>query len=159
MIVFDLNCKDAGHIFEIWFGSSVDYEDQKARGLVSCPYCGSSDIDKAVMAPNVAPKGNSRADPVPAPGPATLPAAANIPSPEQFKAMVSKMAQVQAKMLEGSDYVGSGFAEEARSMHLGEQDARPIHGQTTPDEAKALIEEGIPVAPLLLPVRSPGRDN
>ena len=155
MIVFDLACRNAGHVFEIWFGSSADYEDQKARGLVACPYCGSVDVDKAVMAPNVAAKGNSRGDAPAAP----LPAAANIPSPEAFKAMVGKLAEVQAKMLEGSDYVGGRFAEEARSMHLGEQDSRPIHGQTSPEEAKALIEEGVPVAPLLLPVRSPKSEN
>lgn len=155
MIVFDLACKNAGHVFEIWFGSSADYEDQKARGLVSCPYCGSTDVDKSVMAPNVAPKGNSRTDITATP----VPAAANVPSPEAFKAMVSKLAEVQAKMLEGSDYVGSDFASEARSMHLGEQDSRPIHGQTSPEEAKALIEEGVPVAPLLLPVRPPKSEN
>jgi hypothetical protein len=155
MIVFDLACKNAGHVFEIWFGSSSDYEDQKARGLVSCPYCGSTDIDKAVMAPNVAPKGNSRTEVAAAP----VSAAANVPTPEAFKAMVSKLAEVQAKMLEGSDYVGNDFASEARSMHLGEQDSRPIHGQTSPEEAKALIEEGVPVAPLLLPVRPPKSEN
>jgi hypothetical protein len=158
MIVFDLSCRNAGHVFEIWFGSSADYEDQKARGLVSCPYCGSTDVDKAVMAPNVAPKGNQRGDVVVAPPPAT-PVAANVPSPAEFKAMVTKLAEVQAKMLEGSDYVGGRFAEEARSMHLGEQESRPIHGQTSPEEAKALIEEGVPVAPLLLPVRSPKTEN
>ncbi|KQX18443.1 MULTISPECIES: DUF1178 family protein [unclassified Sphingomonas] len=155
MIVFDLACRNAGHVFEIWFGSSSDYEDQKARGLVSCPYCGSTDVDKAVMAPNVAAKGNSRND-TPA---ASLPAAANIPPPEAFKAMIGKLAEVQAKMLEGSDYVGGDFADEARSMHLGEQESRPIHGQTSPEEARALIEEGVPVAPLLLPVRSPKSEN
>ncbi|RYD96104.1 MAG: DUF1178 family protein, partial [Sphingomonadales bacterium] len=98
MIVFDLACKKAAHVFEIWFGSSADYEDQKARGLVTCPYCGSADIDKAVMAPNVAAKGNSRSDLGPVP--ATVPAAANVPTPAQFKEMVAKLAEVQAKMLE-----------------------------------------------------------
>lgn len=155
MIVFDLSCKNAGHVFEIWFGSSADYEDQKARGLVSCPYCGSTDVDKAVMAPNVSPKGNARSD-TPS---ATIPAAANTPTPEQFKTMGAKLAEIQGKMLEGSDYVGAKFADEARSMHLGEQDARPIHGQTSIEEAKALIEEGVPVAPLLLPVRPPKSEN
>ncbi len=155
MIVFDLACKNAAHIFEIWFGSTADYEDQKARGLVTCPYCGSLDVDKAVMAPNVAAKGNSRSEPPSA----SVPAAANVPTPAQFKEMVSKLAEVQAKMLEGSDYVGSNFADEARSMHLGEQDARSIYGQTTPEEAKALIEEGVPVAPLLIPVRPPKTEN
>lgn len=155
MIVFDLACKNAGHVFEIWFGSSSDYEDQKARGLVSCPYCGSSDVEKAVMAPNVAPKGNSRSESVPA----TIPAAVNMPTPEAFKAMVAKLAEIQNKMLEGSEHVGDRFADEARSMHLGEQDARPIHGQTSLEEAKALIDEGISVAPLLLPVRPPNSEN
>ena len=156
MIVFDLACNNAGHIFEIWFGSSADYEDQKARGLVMCPYCGSTDVDKAVMAPNVAPKGNQRSEPSAV---APIPAAANVPSPEAFKAMVSKLAEVQARMLEGSDSVGSRFADEARSMHLGEQESRPIHGQTSPEEARALIDEGVPVAPLLLPVRPPKSEN
>jgi len=159
MIVFDLACKNGGHVFEIWFGSSADYEDQKARGLVSCPYCGSADIDKAVMAPNVAPKGNQRSDSPAQPAQVATPVAANMPSPEAFKEMVSKLAEVQSKMLEGSDYVGGRFAEEARSMHLGEQESRPIHGQTSAEEARALIEEGVPVAPLLLPVRSPKSEN
>jgi hypothetical protein len=159
MIVFDLACKNAGHVFEIWFGSSADYEDQKARGLVSCPYCGSTEVDKAVMAPNVAAKGNSRSVPAVAETSAPVPAAANVPTPAQFKEMVTKLAEVQAKMLEKSDYVGSNFADEARSMHLGEQESRPIHGQTSAEEAKALIEEGVPVAPLLLPVRPPKADN
>jgi len=155
MIVFDLACSNAGHVFEIWFGSTSDYEDQKARGLVTCPYCGSSDVDKAVMAPNVGAKGNSRGETLPK----TLPAAANLPTPEGFKAMVAKLAEIQGRMLEGSEHVGDRFADEARSMHLGEQDARPIHGQTSIEEAKALIEEGISVAPLLLPVRPPHSEN
>jgi len=91
--------------------------------------------------------------------PATMPAAANVPTPAQFKEMMTKLAEVQAKMLETSDYVGTQFAEEARSMHLGEQDVRPIHGQTTPEEAKALIEDGVPVAPLLLPIIPPKSQN
>lgn len=155
MIVFDLACKNAGHVFEIWFGSTADYENQKARGLVTCPYCGSADVDKAVMSPNVAAKGNARSDPAPA----SVSAAANVPTPAQFKEMISKLADVQAKMLENSEHVGTKFADEARSMHLGEQDARPIHGQTTREEARALIEEGVPVAPLLLPVLPPKSRN
>ncbi len=159
MIVFDLACRNAAHVFEIWFASSADYEDQKARGLVSCPYCGSTQVDKAVMAPNVAPKTNSRREPVSAGTSAPVPAAANVPTPAQFKEMVSKLAEVQAKMLENSDFVGTRFAEEARSMHFGEQELRPIHGQTSTEEAKALIEEGVPVAPLLLPIRQPKSEN
>ena len=161
MIVFDLACPDA-HVFEIWFGSSDDYESQKARGLIACPYCGSSDIGKAAMAPRVGAKGNQRIEtigsPVPS-SPTAVPMASVPPSPEAFKAMVKALAEVQTRMLEGSDYVGSNFADEARSMHLGEQDARPIHGQTTVEEAKALLEEGIPVSPLPLPVRPPRQEN
>ncbi len=162
MIVFDLACRDAGHVFEIWFGSSEDYESQKARGLVSCPYCGSADIDKAVMAPNVGAKGNQRAAASPAlpvPAGANVPAATGMPSPEQFKALVSKLAEMQAKALEGSDYVGDKFADEARSIHYGEQDARAIHGQTSLSEAKALVEEGVPLTPLIMPVRAPKSEN
>ena len=159
MIVFDLACKDASHVFEIWFGSSADYEDQKARGLVSCPYCGSTQVDKAVMAPNVGAKGNSRNVPSVVEDAGSVSAAANMPTPAQFKEMVAKLAEAQARMLEKSDYVGTNFAEEARSMHLGEQESRPIHGQTSADEARALIEEGVPVAPLLLPVRPPKSEN
>ena len=162
MIVFDLACTPGGHVFEIWFGSSGDYEDQKARQLISCPYCGSMAVDKAVMAPNVGAKGNQRS------GGSSLPvsvedapvqAAGGMPSPEQFKEMVGKLAELQSKMLEGSHYVGGKFAEEARAMHFGEQETRPIHGETSTDEAKALIEDGIPVAALPLPVRRPSRDN
>lgn len=168
MIVFDLACRDAAHVFEIWFGSSGDYESQKARGLIACPYCGSIDIEKAVMAPRIGAKGNQRGDsanlPVPAAVPSddahrAVPMASGAPSPEAFKAMVKALAEVQAKMLKGSDYVGPRFADEARSMHLGEQDVRPIHGQATIAEAEALIEEGIAVAPLPLPIRLPHRDN
>ena len=163
MIVFDLACRDGRHVFEIWFGSTADYEEQKARGLISCPYCGSVDVDKAVMAPHVGAKGNSRSDPAPAAPtasvPANIPAAANVPTPTQFKEMMAKLAEVQVKMLEKSDYVGTRFAEEARSMHLGEQDVRPIYGQTTAEEARALVDEGVPVAPLLVPITPPKDRN
>jgi len=158
MIVFDLICKNASHVFEIWFGSTADYEEQKARGLVVCPYCGSADVDKAVMAPNVAAKGNRGGEIVPA-SPAAAAGATNMPPPQEFKAMVAKLAEVQAKMLEGSEYVGSKFADEARSMYHGEREARTIHGQTTAAEAQALIEEGVPVAPLPLPLRPPESSN
>lgn len=145
MIVFDLKCTHA-HVFEAWFGSSADYDDQRARGLLSCPVCGDADIGKAVMAPNVAAKGN-RAPAAPAAAP---------PDP---KALMAALAQVQAKMLEGSQWVGMSFADKARAMHLGEEPAAPIHGQTSLDEARALIEDGVPVAPLPLPVIPPDQRN
>jgi hypothetical protein len=161
MIVFDLQC-GGGHVFEAWFGSSDDYESQKGRGLIECPICGSGVIDKAVMAPRVAAKGNRRAEHSNAPSTsanAPVPMASGEASAATMKAMLQALAQAQAKALEGSDYVGARFAEEARAIHAGESDGRSIHGQATPEEARALIEDGIPVAPLPLPIRPPGRDN
>lgn len=146
MIVFDLRCGGGSHVFEAWFGSSADYESQRERGLVACPMCGDTAVDKAVMAPNVAAKGNRRAA-APAPG---------RPDPKQLMAAI---AQAQAKMLEGSQWVGVAFADKARAMHLGEEAHAPIHGQASAAEAKALIEEGVPVAPLPLPVVPPEQRN
>lgn len=156
MIVFDLKCAH-GHVFEAWFGSSAAYEEQRGGGLIACPMCGDAQIEKAVMAPNVAAKGNRRADArVPAP---VSDAPADAPPPELVKAAMAALAEVQAKMLAGSDYVGMKFADRARAMHLGEEPHAPIHGQATLDQAKSLIEEGVPVAPLPLPVVPPEARN
>jgi hypothetical protein len=149
MIVFDLACP-AGHVFEAWFGTSADYEDQRERGLVSCPICGRSDVEKAVMAPNVGAKSNQLAPAKPMPMRAGGP-----PPPAEMKAMLAALAKVQAKMLAGSQDVGRRFADEARAIADGEADDRPIHGQATLDEAKALVEEGLPVMPLPLPIIPP----
>jgi hypothetical protein len=148
MIVFDLSC-GAGHVFEAWFGSSADYEDQRGRGLVACPICGATEVVKAVMAPNVAPKGNGQA--------ATVPMQSGTPTPAEMKAVLAALARVQAKMLEGSEHVGNRFASEARAIHDGDAPDRPIHGEATAQEAKALIEEGVPVTPLPLPIVPPDR--
>lgn len=148
MIVFDLKCSE-GHVFEAWFGSSAAYAEQRAAGLVACPVCGDAEIDKAVMAPNVAAKGNARA---------TVPASDAV-TPDALKAAVAMLAAVQAKMLESSTWVGTGFADKARAMHLGEVPQAQIHGQATPDQARALIDEGVPVAPLPIPVVPPEQCN
>jgi hypothetical protein len=158
VIVFDLNCAE-GHMFEIWFGSSDDYEKQKARGLVECPYCGSTAVDKAVMAPRVGTKGNRRTEIVPSASGTSVPMAGGGMTPAAHKAMMAALAQAQAQMLEGSDNVGDRFADEARAMHLGESESRPIHGRTSLDEAQALLEEGVPVSPLPLPVSDPSKVN
>ena len=150
MIIFDLKCIPAGHVFEAWFGSSGDYEAQRARGLVSCPLCGAGEVAKAVMAPNVAPKGN-RAE---APRPELFSGA-----PENVKAMLAAAAALQRRLIEGSEGVGDRFADEARAIHLGEAEARAIHGRATRAEAEALLEEGVPVAPLPLPLVEPGQEN
>ena len=164
MIIFDLKCAPSGHVFEAWFGSSGDYADQQARGLVSCPLCGSSDVGKAVMAPAVGAKGNRSK---PADAPAASPDEAAAPAgqalfsgnPEGVKAMLAAAAAVQRTLLEGSESVGDRFAEEARAIHLGEKAKRTIHGRASRDEAESLIEDGIEVSPLPFPVIEPGEEN
>ncbi|QAY78885.1 DUF1178 family protein [Sphingosinicella sp. BN140058] len=161
MIVFDLKCAPQGHVFEGWFGSSGDYEQQRARGLVSCPLCGSGEIGKAPMAPAVSAKSNARQ---PAPTSAPPAARADAPGlamadPQAVKAMLAAAAAIQKSLLEKSESVGDRFADEARAIHLGDADARPIHGRATPEQAAALVDEGIPIAPLPFPVITPGEEN
>jgi len=144
MIVFDLKC-GIGHVFEAWFGSNRDYEDQRARGLLSCPLCGDGEVGKAVMAPSVPAKGNTRSD--------------EPPSPAAVKAALAAIAEAQRKALDGSTWVGRSFATRARAMHDGEIDTAPIHGEASAAEARALIEEGVPVAPLPFPVVPPETRN
>lgn len=143
MIIFDLKCSPQGHVFEAWFGSSAEYESQQARGLVACPVCGSADVAKAPMAPRVGAKGNRQAD----------------MSTSDVKAMMAEMAKLQKKLLEKSEHVGERFPDEARAIHLGEAEARAIHGRASKAEATSLIEDGIPVAPLLFPHVEPGEEN
>ena len=149
MIVFDLKCGRA-HIFEAWFGSSADYDDQRARGLIECPICGDQAIGKAVMAPRIGGK-SSDGDGTPVP-------VASAPPPE-MKALMAKMADLQSKMLEGSEWVGRRFADEARAIHLGETGHRTIHGEATPAEAAALKEEGVDLMPLPFPVIPPDQSH
>ena len=150
MIVFDLKCA-GGHVFEAWFGSSGDYEDQRQCGLVQCPLCGSEEIGKAVMAPRLGAKGNQTQ-------PAEAPHASSA-DPEAVKAMLAAVAAMQKKLLENSSYVGSRFAAEARAIHEGASEARPIHGQASRAEAEALAEDGIEVTPLPFPVAEPNQEN
>lgn len=166
MIVFDLQCGPLGHRFEGWFGSSAEYEDQQARKLVCCPVCGSGDVTKAVMAPNVGRKGNQLALPVtkaetsaPLPVPSPAPSMANMRLPPEAVAMFKAVAEMQTEALKSSTWVGEKFADDARAMHYGEKDVVPIHGRTSLKEAQELIEEGIPVAPVLVPVVPPDEAN
>jgi len=155
MIVFDLSCPQ-GHRFEGWFGSSADYEDQRGRGLLACPSCGSAEVTKAPMAPAVPAKGNTRQEVLPA---ASQQNVANTPMPPQVKQALAALAKMQSEALKNSTWVGDKFAEETRKMHYGERDEAPIHGQASLAEAKALIEEGVPVAPLPFPVAPPEKLN
>jgi hypothetical protein len=148
VIIFDLKCPQ-GHVFEAWFGSSGEYDEQKRRGLVACPLCGSAEVAKAPMAPAVPAKGNSRP---------TAPEGVS-GGPADVKAMLAAAAAMQKKILEQSEGVGERFADEARAIHLGEKQARAIHGRATREQAESLVEDGIPVAPLPFPVAEPGTEN
>ncbi|QFT77955.1 DUF1178 family protein [Erythrobacter sp. THAF29] len=156
MIVFDLHCEQ-GHRFEGWFGSSSDYEDQKARGLISCPECGTAAVDKAPMAPAVPAKGNTLSE-RPAIKDDARPVS-NTPMPAEVQQAMQALAKAQKKALKDSTWVGDKFAEQSREMHYGERDEAPIHGQATLEEAKSLVDEGVPVAPLPFPVAPPEELN
>lgn len=161
MIVFDLVCGNASHVFEAWFGSSKDYEDQKARGLLACPICGDANVEKAVMAPNVAPKGNQRSE-----APSRVPTqsdAAAMPvandSPPAPAELMRALAFIQEKMLKDSVWVGKDFTEKARAMHFDEIERQSIHGEATVDQVREMLEEGIDLQPLPLPVVPPKARN
>ncbi|MFN2100620.1 DUF1178 family protein [Altererythrobacter sp. MF3-039] len=153
MIVFDLSC-DQGHRFECWFRSSEDFASQNDRGLVVCAECGSTAVTKAPMAPAVPVKGNQRSEPAAMEKAPDRPLSGGSIPPEVQKAMQA-LAQAQAKALKESRYVGDGFAEESRAMHYGDKDLEAIHGKATLKEAKELLEEGVPLAPLLTPFTPP----
>lgn len=158
MIVYDLTC-DSGHGFEGWFGSSGDFDAQQARGLVTCPQCGSGVVMKAPMAPAVGKKANQQAAAPAQPAANRGRHLANTPTPPQMVEAMKQLAQAQARALDGSTWVGGKFVEQSRAMHYGEQDHAPIHGEATLAEAKALAEEGVPVAPLPFPVAPPEELN
>lgn len=154
MIVFELSCAE-GHRFEGWFGSSDDFAGQKARGLVTCPRCGSTEIAKAPMAPAVGAKSNQR----PAAGETKKKPMSGGKIPPEVRKAMEALAKAQAKALESSRWVGDGFAEESRAMHYGEKDLEAIHGKATLKEAKELLDEGISLAPLPFPVAEPDEIN
>ena len=130
MIRYQLRCENE-HEFEGWFGSSADYDDQAARGLVECPYCASHEVRKAIMAPAVA--GTKDKSGLPAPARAF---------------MNEALGKVREHVEKNFDYVGDRFAKEARDIHEGRSEERGIYGEAKPHEVKALKADGIPVAPL-----------
>jgi hypothetical protein len=133
MIHLALRCEH-DHAFDGWFRNSEDFEKQKKRGLVSCPSCGSSSVDKALMAPSVS-TGRKKEK---------MALAVNA---TQKKAMAELKALTE-KLRENADYVGDKFAEEARKIHFGETDPRGIYGEATAEEAKGLAEDGVEFMPL-----------
>ena len=134
MIKYALRC-DRTHEFEGWFGSSADYDDQAARGLVECPVCGSTGVSKQIMAPAVAgTKAQRSAEPA--------------VDPKMREMMMTAMGEVRRHVEDNFDYVGDAFAKEARAIHEGKSEERGIYGEASPTEVKALVEDGVKVAPL-----------
>jgi hypothetical protein len=132
MIRYALKCPD-GHRFDSWFQNAAAFDALAAAGHVTCPDCGATQVEKCLMTPDL------RKPPVPAAAPPAL-----APETEREQAMAALKRRIEAE----SDYVGPRFAREARAMHDGEAPERPIYGEAKPEEALALLEDGVPVAPL-----------
>lgn len=128
MIRYALVCEH-DHPFEAWFGSMNDYDDQAGRGLVECPFCGSTTVKKQIMAPAVS--GTKKTA-----------------EPDAQAMMMKAIAQARKHVEANYEDVGDAFAREARDIHDGVAPARLIYGQAKPPEVKALLEDGVPVAPL-----------
>ncbi len=150
MIRYNLRC-ERDHAFESWFQSSSAYETQEKRKLVNCPVCGSDKVERAIMAPRIVSK-KDRDVPVQAPAPA---AATEVIAPASTPLMMAQERELRAKLKElrdhivkNADNVGERFPNEARKMHYGDIEHRPIYGEASPEEARSLIEEGVEVSPL-----------
>jgi hypothetical protein len=160
MIRYSLRC-ERDHTFESWFQDSGAYDAQVKRKLVSCPVCGSAKVEKAIMAPRiVSKKGRERRETVPVPAPAPTPAApaeaTSTPQAQgstplmmaQERELRAKLKELRDHIVKNADNVGEKFPNEARKMHYGEIEHRPIYGEASPEEARALIDEGVEVSPL-----------
>lgn len=133
MISFSIVCEN-DHDFEAWFRNGDDFDAQRRRKLIACPACGSTKVEKALMAPAVS-TGRRKEKMALAIG------------TEQRKAM-AKLKELTEKLKQGADYVGDKFADEARKIHFGETEARGIYGEATVDEARSLHEDGVEFLPL-----------
>jgi hypothetical protein len=139
MIRYDLVC-DRGHEFDAWFSDSAAYDTQRKRGFVECSHCGSSEIEKQIMAPRIATKSNQRGEP-----------SQQVMTPPQdprMQAMMQMMREMRKHVEANAENVGDRFAEEARKQHYSETEKRGIYGSATPEAARDLAEEGIEVYPL-----------
>jgi hypothetical protein len=151
MIRYNLRC-ERGHAFESWFQSSSAYESQEKRKLVNCPACGSAKVERAIMAPQIVSKKGRRDQEAPAPVAAT---STEVTAPASTPLMMAQERELRAKLRElrdhivkNADNVGEQFPNEARKMHYGDIEHRPIYGEASPEEARSLIEEGVEVSPL-----------
>jgi hypothetical protein len=150
MIRYALVC-DNGHAFESWFQNSGAYEKQVSRGLVACPVCSSTKVEKTLMAPRVSgakKRGETPTREQPAPAAAAeTPAPVAMVSPQE-RELRAKLKELREHLTKNADYVGRRFPEEARKMHYGEVEHRSIYGEASPDQAKELHDEGIEFHPL-----------
>ena len=150
MIRYSLRCEQ-NHSFESWFQSSSAYDQQVKRKLVTCPACGSAKVEKAIMAPRIV--GKKGRDKAAAPVEATAEAApaGNEPASlmmAQERELRAKIKELRDHIVKNADNVGERFPNEARAMHYGDKEHRPIYGEASPEEARALIDEGVEVSPL-----------
>jgi hypothetical protein len=152
MILYSLQCA-ASHDFDSWFRSSDAFEALTAASQVACPICGTTDVRKTLMAPAVRPARNAAGAPIDATkqGAATAPSG---PLSHPGSPVEEAFATMRRQVEENSDYVGLNFVAEARKMHDGTAPARSIYGEAKPEEARQLIEDGVPVTPLpFMPTR------
>lgn len=158
MIVFDLKCENS-HVFEAWFQNSDAYKHQARDGLVECPFCGSSDIAKSLMSPNIPAKSNRRAGKTPdfVAADHMIAASANVPatmeaSAEDVKRALDHMHNTMKKyrnhVKKECEYVGDNFAQEARAIHEGDAEMRGIYGEATVEETEELINDGVDILPV-----------
>ena len=156
MIHYDLLCSE-GHGFDGWFNSSASFEDQARNGLLECPVCADTRVDRALMAPALPRKGNARREIPAEPAPAAEPAAPQAGSPAETPAppalaghipdhVRAMLQRVRSEVEKNCDYVGTGFADEARRIHRGESGRRGIYGEASPAEAEDLADEGIEIS-------------
>ena len=141
MIRYDLRCRSGGHGFDGWFRSSADFDGQSERGLLSCPVCGTKDVGKALMAPAV----STRRAATPAETPVKP---AEGPGDDREHKLRAMMRELRREATRNSEDVGDRFPDIARRMHAEEIEPRTVHGRATPDEARALAEEGVPLQAL-----------
>lgn len=133
MIKYTLICAE-GHEFEIWFSKSSDFDEQAPKGLIECPFCGSTKVEKGIMAPNIST--SRKKDSI------------AVKQKQALQMMNKAAAKIRKEIEDKCDYVGEKFADEARAIHYGEKPERAIYGEATPSEAAGLHEEGVDIAPL-----------
>lgn len=153
MKVLDLHCSQ-GHVFEGWFASEQDFQQQRSSSLLQCPVCGCMHIEKGLSAPRLnlgATEPHSRSTTEPQVQQGNAPDAAQH---DKLRALQAAWLQMSRQMVQNTQDVGERFAETALRMHRGEEEEKPIRGQATPEQAKELLQEGVPVLPLLLPKAS-----